>query len=125
MSKYIISESNLKKLIMEEVKNIVTKRRLINVIYKVTKQITGHLYHDEHWQGVDDIRNALADLNMNVDIYSVNGGYKQNSAGDALWKEYQVEIEYDGVIVKGILNCHAAGSVEYPFDRYDMSLQLW
>ena len=52
MSKYIISESNLKKLIMEEVKNIVTKRRLINVIYKVTKQITGHLYHDEHWQGV-------------------------------------------------------------------------
>lgn len=125
MKKYTISESRLKELVVEEVKSIVTKRRLMNVVYKTTAPFTSRLYNDDHWQGVDDIRNSLAELNIETNIYPIDGGYRQNKTGDAFWKEYQVQLQYGGVVVNGILNCHAAGSVEYPFDRYDMSLQLW
>lgn len=125
MAKYTISESRLTELVVEEVKSIVTKRRLMNVVYKATQQLTNRLYNDEHWQGVSDVRDVLRKLGIETDIYPINGGYRQNSAGDAFWKEYQVQLQYGGVVVNGILNCHAAGSVEYPFDRYDMSLQLW
>ena len=97
----------------------------MNVVYKATQQLTSRLYNDEHWQGVSDVRDVLGKLGIETDIHPINGGYRQNSAGDAFWKEYQVQLQYGGVVVNGILNCHAAGSVEYPFDRYDMSLQLW
>ena len=125
MAKYTISENKLKELITEEVKSVITKRRLMNVVYKATQQLTSRLYNDEHWQGVNDIRNVLGELGIDADIYPIDGGYRQNSAGDAFWKEYQVQLQYEGVVINGILNCHAAGSVDDPFDRYDMTLQLW
>lgn len=125
MTKYTISESRLKELMTEEIKSVITKKRLMNVVYKTTAPLTSRLYKDDHWQGVDDIRNALAELNIETNIYPIDGGYRQNKTGDAFWKEYQVEIQYGGVIIQGILNCHAAGSIEDPFDRYDMTLQLW
>lgn len=125
MTKYTISESRLKELVVEEVKSVVTKRRLINVVYKATQQLTSRLYNDDHWQGVNDVRDALGKLGIESDIYPIDGGYRQNKDGDAFWKEYQVQFQYGGVVVNGILNCHAAGSVEDPFDRYDMTLQLW
>ena len=125
MTKYTISESRLKELVVEEVKSVVTKRRLMNVVYKATQQLTSRLYNDDHWQGVNDVRDALGKLGIEAVIYPKHGGYRQNKDGDAFWKEYQVQLQYGGVVVNGILNCHAAGSVEYPFDRYDMTLQLW
>ena len=125
MTKYTISESRLKELVIEEVKSVVTKRRLMNVVCKATQQLTSRLYNDDHWQGVNDVRDALGKLGIESDIYPVDGGYRQNKDGDSFWKEYQVHLQYGGVVVNGILNCHAAGSVEDPFDRYDMTLQLW
>lgn len=97
----------------------------MNVVYKATQQLTSRLYNDDHWQGVNDVRDALGKLGIESDIYPIDGGYRQNKDGDSFWKEYQVQLQYGGVVVNGILNCYAAGSVEDPFDRYDMTLQLW
>ena len=94
MTKYTISESRLKELVVEEVKSVVTKRRLMNVVYKATQQLTSRLYNDDHWQGVNDVRDALGKLGIESDIYPIDGGYRQNKDGDAFWKEYQVQLQY-------------------------------
>lgn len=59
MTKYTISESRLKELVVEEVKSVVTKRRLMNVVYRATQQFTSRLYNDDHWQGVSDVRDVF------------------------------------------------------------------
>lgn len=122
----IITESELKKVVKEVTTKIVTKKRLINTIYKVTHKITGQLYTDDYWQGVKNVEEAIASLGItNYNIYPENGGYRKSQDGLSHWKEYKVEIEYGGVTVNGTLNCHVAGTVEDPFSRYDMSLVLW
>lgn len=115
----------IKDIIIEEASNILSKRKLMNIIYKITNPYTKRLYHDESWQGVRDICNEIRNTGADVNIYPENGGYHQSKDGMSFWKEYKVEIEYNGVIVNGVLNCHAAGSVQDPFDRYDMTLVLW
>lgn len=110
--------------------------KLVNSLYKKiydeTKTLTSRLYHDESWEGVDLIRNAISNCIEKVGydgevlIYPVNGGYRTSKDGLSQWKEYEVEINSaDGVKeISGTLNCHAAGSVKDPFDRYDMSLVI-
>ena len=34
----------------------------MNVVYKATQQLTSRLYNDDHWQGVNDVRDALGKL---------------------------------------------------------------
>lgn len=110
--------------------------KLVNSLYKKiynkTNKLTGRLYRDESWEGVDLIENTISDCMKEVGydgkllIYPVEGGYRTSKDGLAQWKEYEVEINSaDGVKeIYGKLNCHAAGSVNDPFDRYDMSLVI-
>ena len=93
MTKYTISESRLKELVVEEVKSVVTKRRLMNVVYKATQQLTSRLYNDDHWQGVNDVRDALGKLGIESDIYPIDGGYRQNKDGDAFWNRYDMTLQ--------------------------------
>lgn len=119
-------DNRLRQIIREEVGRAISKRTMMNRIYKVTQNLTSHLYSDEHWQGIDDMYDAIASVGVNnINIYPDNGGYRTSNDGLSQWKQYNVEIEYDGVIINGELNCHAAGTVEDPFSRYDMTLVMW
>ena len=59
-----------------------------------------------------------------VSIAPDNGGYRKSKDGMSQWKQYKVEIYVKGAeqpFMGGTLNCHAAGTVEDPFETYDMS----
>lgn len=116
----------------------MTRVKLINALYKEIydksniNKITGRLYHDENWEGVDLVRNEITKCMEKVGydgdlvIYPEDGGYRTSKDGMSQWKEYKVVItSSDGVEeISGTLNCHAAGTVKDPFDRYDMSLVI-
>lgn len=111
------------------------KKKVQNAIYKQLEKTgtTGKFYHDDAWQGVDivrkDIQDALSNIKNAEHEYEVSiapdeGGYRKSKDGMSQWKQYKVEIFVKGSEIPfmgGTLNCHAAGTVEDPFDMYDMS----
>lgn len=126
-----------------QVKHKVTakeKKIIQTCIYKELQKnnTTGKFYNDEHWQGVDAVRDDVEEGLYNAfrktgqeytfDIYPVNGGYRTSNDGMSKWKQYEVEIflkkQKDEPIMIGTLNCHAAGTIEDPFKTYDMSFVL-
>jgi hypothetical protein len=115
------------------------KKTIQNCIYKQLQKnnTTGKFYHDDHWLGVDAVRDDVEEGLYNAfrktgqeytfDIYAVNGGYRTSKDGTSKWKEYEVVIynkKNKEQILIGTLNCHAAGTVEDPFKTYDMSFVL-
>ena len=111
------------------------KKKVQNAIYKQLEKTgtTGKFYHDDAWQGVDivrkDIQDALSNIKNAEHEYEVSiapdeGCYRKSKDGMSQWKQYKVEIFVKGSEIPfmgGTLNCHAAGTVEDPFDMYDMS----
>lgn len=127
--------STLKPFDMESVNESNEKKKAINKIYKATKEFTSHLYNDETWKGVDDITNTIKDLGYECELTVKDGGYRNSLGGHTMftdrsdvsyWKEYEISITTDtGVMINGTINCHAAGTTENPFERYDMTITLY
>ena len=115
------------------------KKQIINAIYKELQKnnTTGKFYRDDYWEGVTKVRKdmttALNSLyrktshEYDVSISAKNGGYRKNDDGTQ-WKEYTIEIflkTQEEPFMNGILNCHAAGTLDDPFSMYDMTVQLF
>lgn len=127
-SKIKLTEQDIKGLVKKIINEVSSKRTIINRIYKVTHDITGHLYHDENWHGVTLVVDAIESLGYDCEVTVKDGGYRSNPKDPfgLPWKEYLLRIETpEGFEVNGTLNCHSAGTTEDPFDRYDMSLVMW
>jgi len=111
------------------------KKKVQNAIYKQLDKTgtTGHFYHDDAWEGVKLVRKDIEDAfkliknpehEYEVSIAPDEGGYRKSKDGMSQWKQYKVEIYVKGAeipFMSGTLNCHAAGTVEDPFETYDMS----
>lgn len=111
------------------------KKKVQNAIYKQLEKTntTGHYYHDDYWEGVKLVRKDIEDAfktiknpehEYEVSIAPDEGGYRTSKDGMSKWKQYKVEIYVKGSelpFMGGTLNCHAAGTVDDPFDTYDMS----
>ena len=111
------------------------KKKVKDAIYKELEKnnTTGKFYRDTNWEGVrvvkKDIENAFKNLKNPEHEYEVSiapddGGYRTSKDGYSKWKQYKVEIYVKGAelpFMGGTLNCHAAGTVEDPFETYDMS----
>ena len=111
------------------------KKKVQNAIYKQLEKTgtTGKFYHDDAWEGVrlvkKDIQDAFKTIKNPEHEYEVSiapddGGYRKSKDGMSQWKQYKVEIYVKGAedpFMVGTLNCHAAGTVQDPFDMYDMS----
>lgn len=111
------------------------KKKVQNAIYKQLEKtgVTGKFYHDEAWEGVGlvkkDIEEAFKNIKNPEHEYEVSiapdeGGYRKSKDGMSQWKQYKVEIYVKGAehpFMGGTLNCHAAGTIQDPFDTYDMS----
>lgn len=120
-----ITEQDILYMVKRALNEVASKRTAINRIYRVTQDITGGIYHDDYWNGPRMVVNAIKSLGYEVGLGAKDGGYRKNNDGTQ-WKEYQIDIDTpEGFNIQGTLNCHAAGSMEDPFDRYDMSLILW
>lgn len=111
------------------------KKKVKDAIYKELEKnnTTGKFYRDTNWEGVrivkQDIENAFKNVKNPEHEYEVSiapddGGYRTSKDGYSKWKQYKVEIYVKGAelpFMGGTLNCHAAGTVEDPFETYDMS----
>jgi len=111
------------------------KKKVQNAIYKQLEKTgtTGKFYRDTAWEGVklvkQDIEDAFKTIKNAAHEYEVSiapndGGYRKSKDGMSQWKQYKVEIYVKGAedpFMIGTLNCHAAGTVQDPFDMYDMS----
>ena len=111
------------------------KKKVQNAIYKQLEKTgtTGRFYHDDTWEGVGFVKKDIEDAFKNiknapheyeVSIAPDDGGYRKSKDGMSQWKQYKVEIYVKGAedpFMIGTLNCHAAGTVQDPFDMYDMS----
>ena len=111
------------------------KKKVQNAIYKQLEKTgtTGRFYRDDAWEGVRLVKKDIEDAFKNiknapheyeVSIAPDDGGYRKSKDGMSQWKQYKVEIYVKGAedpFMVGTLNCHAAGTVQDPFDMYDMS----
>jgi hypothetical protein len=111
------------------------KKKVQNAIYKQLEKTgtPGKFYHDDAWEGVRLVKKDIEDAFKNiknapheyeVSIAPDDGGYRKSKDGMSQWKQYKVEIYVKGAedpFMIGTLNCHAAGTVQDPFDMYDMS----
>jgi len=111
------------------------KKKVQNAIYKQLEKTgtTGRFYRDDAWEGVRLVKKDIEDAFKNiknapheyeVSIAPDDGGYRKSKDGMSQWKQYKVEIYVKGAedpFMIGTLNCHAAGTVQDPFDMYDMS----
>lgn len=122
-----ITEHDILYMVKRAINEVASKRTAINRIYKVTNELTSKIYrNDDYWNGPRKIVKAIKSLGYEVGLGAKDGGYRKSSDGMSQWKEYQIDIDTpEGFNIQGTLNCHAAGSIEDPFDRYDMSLVMW
>lgn len=115
---------------------MTAKRTIIRTIAKEVQNITSKFYNDSAWEGVDllieRVRNIIKGFGMidkhayEVNISVSHGGYRRNEEGQ-VWKEWNLNVDTeDGKeIIGGIITAHSAGTVEDPWKRYDLALQLW
>lgn len=132
MKKINLNEQITKHLrnVLNEMSDASIKRRYINLLYKTVEKsgLTSHLFNDDYWLGKTEVCNLIGSMEgiTDFEVTVNNGGYRQNDSGDAFWKEYNLMIEFNGtIVINGLLKCHAAGSVEDPFSRYDITVTFW
>lgn len=127
-----ITENDLYRI----VKNVVNeaslsyeKKKITNMLYKKTQNLTSRFYSDEYWEGVnmilEVIENTIGD-NGELNVWCENGGYWKRLGEFPNYKEYKINIKMNnGVEINGSIKCHSAGTMEDTFSRYDMTLTLW
>lgn len=132
-----LTEGDLHNIIGECVEKIViesvNKRSVINRLYKVVEPFTHSKYHDSGWSGVDQMIEALKNAGYDVTVSVKDGGYRNSKGGNTLytgddvsyWKEFILEIPVEDKVVNGIINAHAAGTVNDPFSSYDLTCTFW
>lgn len=133
MDKIRLTEQQLCGMIMEAVEGEISKRTAINRLYKIITPLTHGRFRDNDWSGVYTILDALEKAGYDVDVTVKDGGYRNSKGGNTLyagsdasyWKEYNLKIPVGRHVINGILNCNACGSVDDPFDVYDVTVILW
>lgn len=117
-------QKKIDKVMSESGKTSVMKNKIYRALDK--SNLTKGFYNDDSWQGVKSIVNLLSSIDGVIDVScgSKNGGYRENNEGTK-WKEYELQVDTVQGPIFGNLNAHAAGSVEDPFNRYDITVTLW
>lgn len=126
MKKVILTENEYLK-VCEILGESMNKQQLIRKVYKVLDPYLSKMHRDDDWNTILVIKNKLQETfeDCKVDIWCDNGGYRSNRDNTAHWKEYNFNI-YNGekTILSGILNCHAAGTMDDMFSRYDITIHF-
>lgn len=100
-----------------------------NKIYKAIEPITKGFFRDDNWEGLwnvrDAIKNAVPDCDVSLSV--IDGGYsKYNEVGMPTTKTYQISIDTPmGFSLNGKIVCSGAGTVDDPFEKYDIAVMLY
>jgi hypothetical protein len=117
------------QLVLKEASNSQIKRKIINQLYKHTQDLTSHLYRDDNWAAVSKAFKTIEYIigdSGELEVYVKNGGYVKDKDGTPMYKEYNFNIILtNGIEIGGSLKCHAAGTMEDAFEKYDMTITFW
>ena len=131
-----LSENKLRSVIREAINNVVVnesnssiKKMVINKLHKSLKGISSGLFRDESWQAVSEAYHIMEQViggDGEVEMWVENGGYWKPLGEFPNYKAYKIRITLNnGIEIGGELKCHAAGSMEDTFDRYDVTITFW
>lgn len=100
--------------------------KLIKKIYKVSQPYTAKLHTDEDWSHLWKYLDFLGSMPQIKSLDIMGTQYHRATDGEGGYKEYKIRMvtEFD-TIIDGVINCNAAGSMENPFGRYDITISLW
>lgn len=99
-----------------------TRKEYKDAMQKVVNPLSKGLFHDTDWSGVWKIRDALKSAfpDVKFEIGTDDGGYNKNT------KTYNlVATTPEGFELSGRIKCFAAGTTDAPFDRYDMTVEIF
>lgn len=124
---HIIKESINKVLHENNLSN--ERNKYIKKLYKFTDKFTHSLYKDDNWSNVskiiENIKNFIGQ-NGTLTCQVKNGGYWKSITEFPNYKEYLLTIELEnGIEINGSLKCHAAGTINDVFAKYDITITFW
>lgn len=103
-------------------------------LYNITYQLTTKRYKDSDWSGVYQIFdmielyiakfNTVRGTDFTFKYYVDGSGYHHSSDGLSILKQYNIVLtdEDENIEYKGTCNCHFCGTIENPFEMYDIVL---
>ena len=99
-----------------------TMKSVVNFLLKQVGQVAKGFFRDNSWEGVRKVEDAIADLGVDLTFqgteerdYRVDGGSKGYKYTLTWTNAYRDEFTVDCILV-----CCAAGTVQDPWDKYDM-----
>ena len=101
-----------------------TRNEYRTEMQRIVNPLSKGFFHDTDWNAVWKIRDALKDAfpKVKFEMWADNrtGGYSGNT------KTYDFSaITPEGYELFGRIKCFAAGTKENPFDRYDMTVEIY
>lgn len=131
MKNIIIKESQIHTIVKTKInESAKDKRKVIRQLYKIVEPFTHSKYHDQNWENVHALIGAIKDAGFDVSVSVEDGGYRNSLGGNTLyphdsmasyWKEYKLEIMFDDFVIHGTINAHLCGTMEDPYEAYDMT----
>jgi hypothetical protein len=99
--------------------------KLIKKLYTTAQPYTSHRFRDNDWRHLKTFIQILSNVEgVEELIPSGTGPYKQSQEG--AYKEYRIDITTSmGSKIGGFIRCHFCGSMENPWDVYDMTVGFW
>ena len=115
-------------------KRKATFNTLITKIYDCTYDLTTGIFSDYDWSNVFVLRDKMQEVinainllyDSNYDFEFRGGVYKKSDDGMNEYREYTFVITdtHSGETRRGLVVCSPAGSIEDPFNKYDISLTV-
>jgi hypothetical protein len=104
-----------------------TKAQVIKYLYKLIGNTADGFFHDETWEPIHKIFQTFRDANVAYGI--TDSRYIQNVDGVLIAKVWKLEITFidkkgTDQTLYGTITAAGAGSVEYPLERYDVTVVL-
>ena len=99
-----------------------TRNEYRTEMQRIVNPLSKGFFHDTDWSAVWKIRDALKDAfpQVKFELGANDGGYNGNT------KVYNlVATTPEGFELNGRIKCFAAGTTDAPFDRYDMTVEIY
>lgn len=101
-----------------------TRNEYLTEMQRIVNPLSKGFFHDTDWNAVWKIRDTLKDAfpKVKFEMWADNrtGGYSGNT------KTYDFSATTpEGYELFGRIKCFAAGTKENPFDRYDMTVEIY
>lgn len=99
-----------------------TRNEYRTEMQRIVNPLSKGFFHDTDWSAVWKIRDALKEAfpQVKFELGANDGGYNGNT------KVYNlVATTPEGFELNGRIKCFAAGTTDAPFDRYDMTVEIY